>query len=163
MALAIFAISLPAFIEAGAFAIKIQHRAEATLLGSELAQTAMMRLASVDAFDPLLLDPIPDNFDCFTVSGSCAADHGNNLAELNKVFNGWGSTSPYTIAIEDGFAAVWYEGYWFHVAWNVENNEPYNGMKTIVIFVNQQPFDGPIATTWIRTNKQHLVRMMTAL
>lgn len=166
LALTVFAVGLPAFVEAGAFALRTQARAEATVLAADLAQVVLARLSVVDAQDPLLAEVYTENSKCFTVSGSCAADHGASLPELTRVLGNWGASggsgSAFEIQMQDGYLAVWYEGYWYHVAWNVEVDEPYPGMKTIDIYVVQKPFTGSLSLTFSRVTHVTAVRMMTA-
>lgn len=171
IALAVFAVGLPAFIEAGAFAVRAQNRAEAAVLGADLGQTVLGRLSVLDANHTALVDTTANNAQCFTVGGSpsgCAADHGNTTAELTTILMDWGAAgangSAYRIQMQDGFAAVWYEGYWFHVAWNVEDDKPYEAMKTINLYVVQKPFTGALGVaSWGRVSRFKLVRMSTAL
>lgn len=168
IAMTIFAIGLPAFVEAGAFSLRSQNRAEATVLGADLGQAIMGRLAVLDLNDSALRDNTPNNAGCYTVSGSCVADHGNTTAELASMLTNWGAAgankSAYRIQMQDGFAAVWYEGYWYHVAWNVEDNRPYPGMKNIDLYVVQKPFVGALGlASWGRVSHVRLSRMISAL
>lgn len=168
IAMTIFAIGLPAFFEAGAFALKSQNRAEATVLGADLAQAILGRLNVLDLNDAAMRDLASNNAGCYNVGGSCVSDHGNNTVELTRILTNWGATgangSAFRVQNEDGFAAVWYEGYWYHVAWNVEDNRPYPGMKYIDLYVVQKPFTGALGVaSWGRISHFRLTRMISAL
>ena len=128
IALTVLAFSMEGAVAVMSSAMRMQGHAEANMLAGDVAQAVVERLRLLDFDDPLLQDPIANNQGCHNTNGSCPSDFGT-ASHLTTVLGDWGSASgnaKMMVPVSTVDAQfVWYEGYRFHVAWNVADNYPF--------------------------------------
>lgn len=155
MVIIMFAIS--ATMTGAGYATRIQTEAESNAMGAELAQYVLSRLKALPWNSLLLVDTTPNLLiGRWDTNGSKPADHGA-VPEYNLIFQPWNvanSRAVYTGTDANGVAEVWYEGYSYHIAWNIDDNVPFVNAKTIEVIVQSPSYAESIANSSAPYNRQ---------